>query len=454
MINRTSCYRCFGLLECIDLAEIVLTRYLIGLGMSFSRHFVNKISFVLFILSLFRNAVAQIDTISLSESIELALKQNANVHVSQNAVDQSDARLHELKTNRYPSLSFRTHFLYAPDFGYNVAITNGGEYGVQLMTGLPLYDGGVKNALVDQAVSNLARTQLDKERMKSEITFSIRSAYYEILRSEAELHIRQETVRRLQDYVSLLKQLQSGGGATESDVLNAQVDLNNAEIALDGTQESIRNAKLLLNNLMGRSLHHQFEVIQLPSADSTAISDSLPANNVDLRLLQYDVEAAVYDIAIAKSERLPTLAISGDIGALGIMVRDWRHETGYSVLLSLDIPIFTWGGIDSRIEQKELSQKQKQLELDVKRRDLETQWQLTINDVEQFKRNFVQYMTNLRIANDNYLYAKARFVGGGGSNLDVLEAQRLLLETQLNANNSEFQLRSAIANLLRLSGQY
>ncbi len=396
---------------------------------------------------------AQPDTLSLSESVKAAQQYNSNVSLSQSAVDQSDARLRELRANRYPSLFFRTHFLYAPDFGYNVAITNGGEYGLRLVAGLPLYDGGVKSALVDQAANNVERAQLDIERTKSEIAFGVRSTYYEILRAEAELRIRQETVRRLQDYLTLLKQLQLGGVATESDVLKAQVDLNNAVIAREAIQQSIRNAKLLLNNLAGRPLRQPFEVSQLSTPDTIAVTDTLPSNNIDLRLLRYDVEATSYNIAIAKSERLPTLAISGDIGALGIKVRDWRDETGYSVFLSLDVPIFTWGGIGHRIEQKELMQKQKQLELDVKRRDVETQWQATVNDAEQFRRNIAQYVSNLKIAENNYLSAKARFVGGGGSNLEVLDAQRLLLETHLNANNSEFQLRSAIANLLRLSGQ-
>lgn len=396
---------------------------------------------------------AQTDTLSLSESITAAQEYNVNMRIAQNAVDQSDARLRELRANRYPSLFFRTHFLYAPDFGYNVAITNGGEYGVQLVTGLPLYDGGVKNALVDQAANNVGRAQLGVERTESEIAFSVRSAYFEIVRAEAELRIRQETVRRLQDYLTLLKQLQAGGAATESDVLKARVDLSNATVAVEGTQQSLQNAKLLMNNLMGRPLRKPFDVTQLSPADTIAVTDTLPASNIDLRLLRYDVEATSYDIAIAKSERLPTLAIGGDIGALGVKVRDWRDETGYSVLLSLDVPIFTWGGIGNRIEQKELIQKQKQLELDVKRRDVETQWQATVIDAEQFRRNIAQYVSNLKIAENNYLSAKARFVGGGGSNLEVLDAERLLLETHLNANNSEFQLRLAIANLLRLSGQ-
>jgi outer membrane protein len=375
-----------------------------------------------------------------------------NVKIGQNATDQSNARLQELRANRYPSLFFRTHWLYAPDSGYNIAVTNGGEYGVQLVTGLPLYDGGVKNSLVDQAATNVILARLDTQRTKSELAFSVRLAYYGLLRAQSELRIREDGVRRLQEYVTLLEQLQSGGAATETDVLKARVDLNNAAVAAEALRQSVCNSKLLLNNLMGKPPQEPIEVAAAPAIDTTTAADTLPADNFDLRVLKCDVEATSMDIAVARSERLPTLSVAGDVGALGLKVEDWRREKGYSVLLSLDVPIFTWGEIGDRIQQKQLVRTQKLLELEAKRRDLETEWRTTITGLEQSKRAIAEYSRNVDIARNNYLSAKTRFAGGSGSSLEVLDAHRLLVETQIYANNSEFQLRTAAANLIRLSG--
>jgi outer membrane protein TolC len=155
---------------------------------------------------------------------------------------------------------------------------------------------------------------------------------------------------------------------------------------------------------------------------------------------------------MAKRERLPTLSITGDVGALGIKPNDFRNNLGYSVLLSFDFPIFAWGGIKNRIRQKEYDFKRVHLQLELEQREIETEWYETMNDVRQFEKNLADYARNIEAARNNFLSAKSRFLGGTGSNLEVLDAQRLLLEATLNLNNTYFQLRTATANLIRLNG--
>ena len=397
-------------------------------------------------------ASGQVDTVSLNEAIKTAQEHNLNIGIAQNDVSQSQAHYRELKANRYPLLSLGSHYLYAPEGGYDPAVTNGGEYGLQLNAGLPLYDGGIRSAQVHQAANALERSQWGEMKAKSEIAFSVRSVYYEILRAQTETDIRQETVQRLKDYAVLLQGLQAGGNATESDVLKTQVELNNALIELDGSEKSVNNAKILLDNLMGKPFAYTFDVVPLSDQDTTFISNELPKDNLDLRLTQYDEKSVSYDLLMAKRERLPTLSITGDVGALGIKPNDFRNDLGYSVLLSLDFPIFAWGGINSRIQQKEYDFKRAHLQYELQQREIETEWYETMNDVRQFEKNLADYARNIEAARNNYLSAKSRFLGGTGSNLEVLDAQRLLLEATLNLNNTYFQLRTATANLVRLNG--
>ena len=86
-------------------------------------------------------------------------------------------------------------------------------------------------------------------------------------------------------------------------------------------------------------------------------------------------------------------------------------------------------------------------------RELEERWRLTVSDLDIARRSLDAYRKNAAAASDNYLSAKSRFVGGTGSNLEVLDAQRLLMETKLNENTMTFQIRLALANLRRLRGE-
>jgi outer membrane protein len=399
-----------------------------------------------------RVASGQTDTISLDEAIKMAQDHNLYISMAQNDVSQNNAHYRELKANRYPLVSLGSHYLYAPEGGYDPTVTNGGEYGLQLSAGLPLYDGGIRSVQVHQAASAMERSEWGVEKTKSEMAYSVRSVYYEILRAEREREIRQEGVQRLNDYSVLLKAMQAGGNATESDVLKAQVELNNALIDLDGAEKSVNNAKLLLDNLMGKPPSYTFEVAPVADQDTTVVSTEFPQDNLDLHLLEYDEKLARYDVTIAKREQLPTFSVNGDFGALGIKPNEFRNDLGYSVLLSLDFPIFSWGGIENRIRQKEYDYQRAQMQFELQKREIETEWHETINDVRQFERNLADYTRNIKDAENNFLSAKSRFLGGRGSNLEVLDAQRLLLEANLNLNDTYFQLRAACANLIRLKG--
>ena len=158
---------------------------------------------------------AQVDTISLQDALDLAQKNNATIKIAEIGIKQDESRFHEVSAARYPALAFRSHYLYTPEPGYNEAVTNGGEYGVQLSTGVPLFDGGVRGALTDQSSNAVATSRVGLQKSSSEIAFAVRIQYYETLRAEEELDIRRETAGRLQDYLTFVNQLRLGGTATE-----------------------------------------------------------------------------------------------------------------------------------------------------------------------------------------------------------------------------------------------
>jgi len=396
---------------------------------------------------------AQTDTLSLEQAIALALKNNGAAKIAELGVRQSESHVREAKSARLPQIYFRSHYLLAPEIGYNEIVTNGGEYATQLAVTMPLYDGGVRNALVEQSEGNSNRSIAALNKSRSDIAYDVRLGYYDVLRSQEELRIRRETVERLRQYASLLAQLQAGGGASESDLLKAQVDLNEAVAADDAAQQSVQRAKLSLNNSLGLPIRQELDVRPLPSEETFHSGEFPQESNLDIQLLEQDRKSTEYDLTIAHGERLPTIAISGDIGALGVTPNEFHNDLGYSVFVSLELPLFTWGGIDNRIEQKELLLQQADEQLQLQRRELETEWKSAISDFETARKILIRYSENISTAENNFLAAKSRFAGGSGSNLDVLDAQRTLVNAKLSYENTLFQLRADVAILLKLSGK-
>jgi outer membrane protein TolC len=393
------------------------------------------------------------DTLSLESAITLAQQENLSVKLSQLELKQSERRVQELGASRYPSLQLRSHYLHAPETGYNEIVTNGGEYGLQLSASLPLYDGGQRGTLLDQAANNRERASLAVAKQGSETAYMVKLQYYDILRAEAEVGIRTETVDRLDEYIALLKQLRLGGLAAESDLLKAQVDAGNAGVQLEQARQGLRKAKLLLSSMIGVPMTASFSVLPVGESDSLAVPHFFADENPAVKLLEHDKRSATYDVSLAAAERFPLLSVAVDAGALGVTPSELHQDLGYSVLLSIEVPLFSWGAIDARIEQKELVREQAEAQLQLTRRSAETEWMIASDDLELARRNLVSLSKNVRDAEENYLSAKSRFVGGSGSSLEVLDAQRLIVESKLNYSATLYQLRTDLATLIKLIGQ-
>ena len=405
------------------------------------------------VLALAASAPAQTDTLSIQQAVFQAQENNRAITISRIGMRTSESKVREVKASRLPFLNFHTHLLHAPENGYNEIVTNGGEFGLQLETGMPLYDGGIRSAQLDQALNDQDRSGVNLKKSAAEIGYAVRTAYYGVLAAKEELRIRRETVGRLEEYLSFLNQLRAGGSASQSDVLKAQVDLNNARIGVDQAFQSLRKVKFELLNAMGSSFDRTVDVVDPAPEDTSGVPAIAIENNPDVQLLEHEKASATHDITIARAERLPTLTVAGDIGVLGVTPREFRQDMGYSVLLTLELPLFNWGSTASRIEQKELAWDMLEAEVQLQKRELEAQWRVLLGDLEVSRKNLVNHASNIADAEKNYLAAKSRFAGGSGSNLEVLEAQRLLVEAKLNYNETLLRLRTDLAMALKLSGQ-
>lgn len=393
------------------------------------------------------------DTLSVEEAVETALRHNPNVAIAELDRRQAEVHTREVRAGRYPSLLLHSHYLHTPETGYNEAVTNGGEYALQLTASVPLYDGGIRSALIDQSVDEQERSQAEVGRNRSDLVLAVRTAYFETVSAREEVAIRMEIVGRLEDYLSLLRRLKIGGGALQSDILKTQVDLNNALIAVDVAGQSLVKSTNELKNLTGTALDTPLETLDpRDGTDTSAVPfDSVDASP-DLRVLERQKASAEADVRIAQGERYPTLSISGDAGALGVTPREFSDDMGYSILVSLGMPLFDWGEIGARISQKELARDRIDLEIQARRREIESAWKTVTADYASARKTLKNYETNITSAEENYLSAKSRFAGGSGTSLEVLDAQRLLGDARLSYNATLLQLRVDRATMLRLSG--
>ena len=160
-----------------------------------------------------------------------------------------------------------------------------------------------------------------------------------------------------------------------------------------------------------------------------------------------------FDIQTAQAERFPVISLSGDAGVLGVKLKNYKNDLGYSASVDINVPIFSWGKINAKIQQATVAYEQSKLKVDLRKKELQLTKDSLFIELDFAKKRMEVYKHNVKTAEDNFYYSKALFIGGSGSTLEVLDAYRLLNDAKTNYNNSILNFQQAKAELLKLYGK-
>jgi outer membrane protein len=397
---------------------------------------------------------AQTDSLTLEQCIQRALNYNAGVKVA-----ESDARFARLRHDEFgltnlPFIAARSHVLWAPDNGYDPAITNGGELAAQIGVELPLYDGGIKSIGLDQSSVDIQRAEHAKALTERDITFETKIAYYTLLRTEHEYALQEQSVAQLQDYLDLTTRLKAGGIADQTDILKTQIQLNQEQIALRKSAQEIRRTKISLAEILGGM--PAIEIKDSDALDTSSVTEMTTLQTLDEQVSQLGIQSAQYNITLAQTENHPRVSLSADVGALtsfdNLRAQSGLHNVfGYSALAELSLPLWNWGIADRRAEEQQTVVDGLKAQDELLQKSIAAEWNAAREDFISAKETFESLTTTVQSAEDNYTLSKAQFVGGHGRSLEVLDAQKLLTDTKLDVEKARADILIAKARLERLA---
>lgn len=405
--------------------------------------------------------------LTLDGCIEIALRQSLNARSTENAFRSAQLAHREIGRSALPRLKLEGKALNAPNsdhFGYDAAITDGGQFSAQVGMQEVLFDGGARSLRSDQLAVDIERLRTEQRRVERDIRYAVRVAFFDLIQSELEVALQLQRVDDLSGYLGVVTRLFHGGRVNYTDVLKTEVRFENARVTLRRAAQTRAAAKVSLAEAMGMphdtlfTLAGSLEPPEPPAADSLlrqVTVDSL--HNLDLLIADFSIRRSMVDIDLARTERLPAIALSADVGWLssGDNLRappEQRVSTvGYSIGVSIENLLFNWGMTDLRVQQQELEAANIRLSYEQQRRALvadaaRLRIQLTsaVDQLESIDRT-------LKVAEDNYVLTKAQYAGGAAMALEVLSAEQLLAENRLSNLQTRGDLQRLIARIEQLS---
>jgi len=319
----------------------------------------------------------------------------------------------------------------------------------------PIVDMTAINRL-HAATENVGAAQQNYKNARELVVLTVGLAYVEALASEAQVDAVQAQLTTAETLYQTASDQKQAGVAPAIDVLRAQVEVQAQQQRLVVAKNSFAKDKLQLARIIGLPVGQEYTLAQkipLSPAPPLALEDAIARalrDRPDYAVAQARVRAAEYSQKAATSERLPSLFFSGDYGVIGRNLSN-SHGT-FTVLGGVRVPIFEGGRIKGDILQASSVLDQRKAEAEDMRGRIEYEVRSAFLDLTSAAEQVRVAQSTLELANQTLVQAQDRFRAGVTNNVEVVQAQEAVANSNAAFISSTLQFNLAKLALARSLG--
>ena len=295
-----------------------------------------------------------------------------------------------------------------------------------------IYAGGKINTAKKMSATAADLYSSQKELTEAEVILDVETTYWQIINVTSKVDLATKYQALLTALLQDLTNAFDAGLIYKNDVLQVQVQLNQAALDLITANDNLSILKLRMAQLIGLE-NSNFEVRDTTD-DNPILTDKVNANEAvakrpEIKMLHNAVEIESLQAKVLEADRKPTISfnVSG-LYAAGDQINftDASNDfTSYYGMLNVNIPVFDWGSRKQKVKEQNFKTEAKKLELEdtqelilIQIENAYLELQQAIKRVEITKKSLEQADENLRLHQD-------RFDAGTVVGKDVLEAQVL-----------------------------
>jgi outer membrane protein TolC len=399
--------------------------------------------------------------LSLRDAMDAAVDQNPTVRLFKERISQAedvaDTQLGELLPNLSGGLSYSRRRFFTGTFGGSATVTDPMDF----------YDA---RAFLTQNVFSLSLIQkwraaktgvevagLDAEVTKRDTMATVGLVYLETLRAKAAVEARKADVLLNEELLRLATERKAAGMATRLDVTRAKVQLENERQRLLAAKIAEGRATLNLIRAMGISFDVKLvltdELTMVPISEQT-MKDALQLaqdNRTELKAQKRRERLASLALSSVKSERIPSIQATGEVGMIGNQIPDMLTSDGVAVLMT--VPIFDGGQREGRISERRSIVRQEAINT----QDIQYQVTLEVRDalltLNSAKQQVAVAKESLKLSLTELELARERFAVGVATNIEVTNAQTSVAQARDNLIQGLFNFNASRISLARSQGR-
>ena len=411
-------------------------------------------------------------TLTLEDSIHLALSQNPYHLAAGERVKAAKSKIREAAAGFLPSLNAqglttldeKLFELEFPSFipgepPQKVSVDFTRDYQFSMSFSLPLFTSGRLVSGYKQARYNLQSTEEALRQSKHVTVFNTKRAFYGYLLAEEFVKVAEEAVEVTEKHFKNVKSLYKVGIASKFDLLRSEVQVANLKPQLIRARNNLKIAELSLKTLLGLDLSKFVKIkgdlaYEAFEPDLEACLTRALLNRPEISQLRYQKQMAGEALKLARAVNLPTLALAGtyNFWADKLNFRKDIWQSYYAVNLVLTVPLFNGFTTSARVAQskamiKEIGFSQKGLRDMVK-----FEVRQAILRIKEAKESLLSQEKNVEQAQESLRIAELNFSEGLATTLDVSSVQAALSQAKTNYSQALYDYVISLAELDRAMG--
>ena len=430
----------------------------------------NKIYIIILIASLSFQAKAQ-QILTKDAAIKIALENNYGIKIANNNLKAAKNNASIYNANFLPTVSASSGANYN-NSNQDITAQNGTvtsisgavskSYNASVNLNYTLFDGLGRKYNYEQLKATHNLTELQTRETIENTYLQLFSVYFQIARISENTKSLNEALMISKERLKRAEYQYEYGQTTKVQLLNAQVDVNNDNIAYMNAKQLFSNTKRTLNIVLGITQPTNFEVETDVSFNTLLNFEQLlqqaKANNILLKQSQKNIAISELNIKMTKSGLFPKVTLSSSYAwnksqnpATSFFAQSTSN--GINAGLNLSWSIFDGGGLKTRISnskialenQKIIQQQQKE----TVENDLKNIWESYQNSLFILKAQ----EQNIITSQNNFDRTEEKYKLGQATSIEFRQAQINLINTKTSLINAKFDAKLIELDLLQLSGQ-
>ncbi len=432
---------------------------------------------------LFAAAVAGADTLSLHGYVAIALRHSPAPKIAQGAVDASLASRESALSALLPGISGTAGASRSGVIGKStvpIVDTNSSTHpsggtissfyvtppGNTVSAGvngtLLLYDFGKSPSQYAASDKSVGAARENLEGANQTTIVAARTAYYNYLLSGELLTVAQNALKQTTLHYDEAKVLTEVGKQTQLTVIQARVDMANAEVSELTAENAVNLARVQLETAAGMVFKEPLVLTDslAGSEDSIALRDALAAAAVsrpDILSATRSLEAARLQLTAARASYLPQLNASGGYSWNGTSVNGItslsdNYQRGWNIGAALSVPIYEGGSIRASVRQAEASVKQAEATLEQTALNAAQSVEQQFYTEDQARKQIQATQVVIDESTEALRLAEERYRAGLALAIEITDAEQTLATAKSSHAQAEYNYRVGHVNLLNAMG--